>query len=97
MPELFDVEPFVYSRPKRGPLPYLWAKCDPFQAAEPIVHDVEETEEGFAHRFVWRDNTGLRCRALVGKFSAGSVANMYRKARAIAEEVEFYAAGAIVH
>lgn len=95
--EVFDAEPFVRGWPDKGPLPYLLKRCDPFDAAEPVEHEVTETDEGFAHRIVWADNTGLRCVSPSVTFNPAALMRMYRKARPEAEEVEFYASGAVCH
>lgn len=97
MVEVFDSKPFVRGWPEKSPVPYLLKRCDPIRAAEPVEHDVMETDEGFEHRIVWADNTGLRCLSPNVTFKPASLVIMYRKARPEAEEVEFYASGAICH
>lgn len=97
MVEVTDLDPFVWGKATRGPQPYLWAKCDPFDAAEPVLHETLETEEGFRHRIIWRDNTGLTCESNASELHPNTLAKIYKKARATAEEIEFYSSGAIIH
>ncbi len=97
MVELIDADPFIWGRAIRGPVPYLWAECDRLDATDPVVHEVKETADGFNHRIIWRDNTGLTCTADVGSFLPTTLYKIYKKARTTAEEIEFYASGAIRH
>lgn len=97
MVDLHNVQPFVRGRPENGPIPYLWAKCDIFDGVEPEVHVVEWSGECFEHRIVWPDNTGLTFEAEVDEFKPSELFRIYRRAREAAEEIEFYAAGAICH
>lgn len=97
MVEVFDAEPFIRGWPDKGPLPFLLAKLDIFDETDPVEHDVEECDDGFKHRIVWVDNTGLRCFSPSVTFKPAALIKIYRKARKEAEEIEFYASGANIH
>ena len=97
MADITEFDPFIWCESRLEPLPYLLAKCDLFDVGDPVVHDVKEVEEGFVHRIVWKDNTGIFCASDDGHIPPSNLAKIYKAARCAAEELEFYASGSIVH